>query len=584
MLRRLRIENLAVVESAELEFQGGLNVITGSTGAGKSLIVGAVNLLLGEKGTSELIRVGAEEAFVAATFSTVSPLPPALAAWAGANGEIEVTRRLSRAGRSSAAINGRAVPVRDLRSVTSLLIEPHGQNEQYRLRDPESHVDYIDAYAHSEAQREAYALALSRWRRALAELERFDAETARIRERSELFAHRLQEIDRIAPRAGEKAELETSARVMANAEKMFAALDEACALLYDGDGAVAPQVAHVRKRIAPLGAVDARVEAIEAKLAEAESLVREAAEEARTLRGGLDFEPADVERVQERLDVLTRLERRYQSAIEQILSERETWAKELDALSDAEGNRGALEKNVIAAADALGIAGEALSLRRRAAAVAFDKAVNTALAHLMMRGARFRTDVTLVPDASSGVCLDGARVTVFENGLDVVRMRVQTNPGEAEGPLETIASTGELSRIALILKPLAGGGGSTLIFDEIDAGVGADMGDVLAEKLLALAESHQIVCITHLPQIAARGHHHLVVLKENVKDRTRVRVSAAEGDDRMREIARMLGGSEGSEQRIALARELLAGPVAPTRVSEPADDVKTRPRQTRLRP
>ena len=584
MLRRLRIENLAVVESAELEFQSGLNVITGSTGAGKSLIVGAVNLLLGEKGTSELIRVGAEEAFVAATFSTVSPLPPALAAWAGANGEIEVTRRLSRAGRSSAAINGRAVPVREMRAVASALIEPHGQNEQYRLRDPESHVDYIDAFAHAGAQREAYALALARWRRALAELERFDAETARIREKSELFAHRLQEIDRIALRAGEKAHLETSARVMANAEKMFAALDEACALLYDGDGAVASQLAHVRKRMAPLGSVDARVEAIETKLAEAESLVREAAEEARSLRGGLDFEPADVERVQERLDVLTRLERRYQSTIEQILAERETWAKELDALADAEGNRGALEKDVATAASAVSEAGEKLTARRRSAAKAFDEAVNAGLVRLLMRGARFRTDIARALDPNGGVFADGACVTVFENGLDVVRMRVQTNPGEAEGPLETIASTGELSRIALILKPLAGGGGSTLIFDEIDAGVGADMGDVLAEKLLALAESHQIVCITHLPQIAARGHHHLVVVKENVKDRTRVRVSAAEGDDRMREIARMLGGSEGSEQRTALARELLNCPVAPTPVSELPDDVKTRPRQTRLRP
>ena len=187
----------------------------------------------------------------------------------------------------------------------------------------------------------------------------------------------------------------------------------------------------------------------------------------------------------------------------------------------------------------------------------FDEEVNKGLARLSMKGARFRTDIARAPAPT-------------DNGLDIVRMRIQTNPGESEGPLEEIASTGELSRIALVLKPLAGGSGTTLIFDEIDAGVGADMGDVLAEKLLALAESHQIVCITHLPQIAARGHHHLVVLKENVKDRTRVRVSAAEGDDRVREIARMLGGSEGSEQRAALARELLLE--------------KSRPRNTRARP
>ncbi|HET6463750.1 MAG TPA: hypothetical protein VFH33_08115, partial [Candidatus Krumholzibacteria bacterium] len=472
-------------------------------------------------------------------------------------GEIEITRRISRAGRSSVTINNHTTTLRELRVQTSALIEPHGQNEQYRLRDPESHVDYIDAHARVGREIEAYALALASWRRALAELDRFDAETARIREKSELFAHRLEEIDRIAPRAGEKAELENSARVMANAEKMFAALDEATSLLYDGDAAVAPQVGHVRKRLAPLTAVDTRLEAIESKLAEAEQLVRDASAEAAALRDALDFEPADVERVQERLEVLASLERRYKSTVEQILEDREKWSNELDGLADAEGNRASLEKEIVRTAGALEEAGEALSSRRRRAAVKFDEEVNKGLARLSMRGARFRTDIARAESPT-------------DNGLDVVRMRVQTNPGEAEGPLEAIASTGELSRIALVLKPLAGGSGTTLIFDEIDAGVGADMGDVLAEKLLALAESHQIVCITHLPQIAARGHHHLVVLKENVKDRTRVRVSAVEGDDRMREIARMLGGSEGSEQRTALARELLTE--------------KSRPRTTRARP
>jgi len=546
MLRRLHIENLAVVESATLDFTGGLNIITGSTGAGKSLIVGAVNLLLGEKGNADLIRSGADEALVSATFTAPSA------------GEIEVTRRISSAGRSSATINQRTVTLRELRAQTSALIEPHGQNEQYRLRDPETHVDYIDAHAGAVKEKEAYALALARWKRAVADLDHFDAETARIREKSELFVHRLQEIDRVAPRAGEKAGLENSARVMANAEKMFAALDEATSMLYDGDAAVASQVGHVRKRLSPLTPVDTRLEAIEAKLSEAEQLVRDAASEAASLRDGLDFEPADVERVQERLEALTSLERRYKSTIEQILEDREKWAQELDALADAEGNRETLAREIEQTASALEAAGGALSATRRRAAVKFDEAVNNGLARLSMRGARFRTDMTRAP-------------VPLENGLDVVRMRIQTNPGEAEGPLEEVASTGELSRIALVLKPLAGGGGgATLIFDEIDAGVGADMGDVLAEKLLALAESHQIVCITHLPQIAARGHHHLVVLKENVKDRTRVRVSAAQGDDRMREIARMLGGSEGSEQRTALARELLTE--------------KSRPRNHRARP
>jgi DNA repair protein RecN (Recombination protein N) len=558
VLRRLRIENLAVVESAELEFRPGLNVITGSTGAGKSLIVGAVNLLLGEKGSAALIREGADEATVSATFSVPSPPPADLAAWASPAGEIEAGRRITRSGRSVATLNGRAATVKDLRTVCARLIEPHGQNEQYRLRDPESHVDYIDAYAQTGGAKERFVLALSAWRRASAELARFDAETARIRAQSELFTHRLQEIDRVAPHGGEKAELETSARLMANAEKMFAALDEACSVLYDSDGAAASQLAHVRKRLDGVATVDPRVAAMEEKLAQAESLAAEVADEARALRGALEFEPADVERVQERLDVLSRLERRYQSTIEQILVDRATWQRELDALTDAGGNRAVLESDLAAAAEQVAHAGAALSALRRKGAAAFDREMTAGLARLMMSGAHFRTEIGAHADAGSTVRLDGRGVTVFEHGLDVVRMRIRTNPGEAEGPLEEIASTGELSRVALVLKPLAGGGGSTLIFDEIDAGVGADMGDVLAEKLLALAGVHQIVCITHLPQIAARGSHHLVVLKETAKDRTRVRVHTADGEARTREIARMLGGSEGSEKRIALARELLA--------------------------
>ncbi|HET6349830.1 MAG TPA: AAA family ATPase, partial [Candidatus Krumholzibacteria bacterium] len=382
MLRRLRIENLAVVEHASLELAPGLNVITGSTGAGKSLIVGAVNLLLGEKANAGLIREGAEEALVSATFALAPSEIAGLAEWVNADGMLEVDRRVTRAGRSTATLNGRSVTLRDLRAVCARLIEPHGQNEQYRLRDPETHVDYVDAYAGASRERDAYALALAQWRRARAELERFDAETARIRERSELFLHRLQEIDRIAPRAGEKAELETSARVMANAERMFAALDEACAVLYDGDEAVGVQLGHVRKRLAPLGDLDERLGAMEAKLSEAEALVRDAAEEARSLRAGLDFEPADVERVQERLEVLTRLERRYQSNIEQILKDREAWQREVDSLADAPGNRDALQRAVDAEARRVTDTGAALSRLRRRRAAQLDADVNAGLAHL----------------------------------------------------------------------------------------------------------------------------------------------------------------------------------------------------------
>jgi DNA repair protein RecN (Recombination protein N) len=562
VLRRLRIENLAVVESAVVEFGPGLNVLTGSTGAGKSLIVGAVNLLLGERSSAELIRRGAAEATIEALFvGLTASAHPALAELITSDGMIRVTRSLSRSGRSSATLNDRPATLRELRGVCERLIEPHGQNEQSRLRDPESHASYLDAFAGNENLRADYALALAEWRRARSELARFDADVAGLRQRAGLFAHRLQEIERLAPRAGEKVELEATARVMANAEKIYAALEEACTLLYDDDAAAATRVAQARRRLAAIDAVDGRAGSMAEKLAQAEALIAEAAAEARSIRDGLDFEPADVERVQERLEALTQLERRYRASIEEIMAEQETWRRGLSGLENAEAERGALVQELARQSGALARTGDALTRSRRKAAVDFDRRVSGELDGLLMRGASLRTDVARAPVGVECVAAEGGEVGVLENGLDVVRMRVRTNPGEAEGALETVASTGELSRIALVLKPLAasGGPGATLIFDEIDAGVGADLGDVLAEKLLALARPHQIICITHMAQIAARGHTHLVVVKESDHDRTRVRVSAVAGAERTREIARMLGGREGSAKRLALAEELLAG-------------------------
>jgi DNA repair protein RecN (Recombination protein N) len=562
VLRRLRIENLAVVENATLEFGPGFNVLTGSTGAGKSLVVGAVNLLLGEKASPELVRHGADEASVEAWFTDLAVAAHAdLAAAAAPDGSIHARRRLSPSGRSSAALNERAVPVRELRSVCARLIEPHGQNEQHRLRDPASHVEYLDAFAGNGGERARYGLALAEWRRARADLDRFEAETALLRERSELLQHRLSELERLAPRRGEKAALEASARVMANAEKIFAAVDEACAALYDDDEAAAPRVGQARRRLASIAAVDDRVSALAERLAQAEATIGEVAAEARSIRDALDFEPAEVERVQERLDALTRLERRYQATLEQILDEKDSWQAHLAGLEGADTRRGELLAGVEASARALAHAGEALTASRRRAARGLDRLVSAELERLLMRGARFRTDLAHAHDPASGVRAGGEAVAVFEDGLDVVRMRVRTNPGEAEGALESIASTGELSRIALVLKPLTASRstGSTLIFDEIDAGVGADLGGALAEKLLALSAAHQIICITHMPQIAARGHTHLVVLKETDGDRTRVRVCPVTAEERTREIARMLGGGEGSAQRLALADEMLTG-------------------------
>jgi DNA repair protein RecN (Recombination protein N) len=563
MLRRLRIENLAVVEDVTLEFEPGLNILTGSTGAGKSLIVGAVNLLLGERAAGDVLRAGSSEARVEAEFEVPhGPAGSTPFASVPPGDSVVLARRVSAAGRSTAWVNGRAVPVKDLRAAASALIEPHGQNIQYQLRDPRHHVEYVDAFADNGALRERYAAALAHFREASGRLAQYDAGMAEMAEKRELYAHRIAEIERVAPRAGEKAELDAKARVFANAEKLYAALEATCAALYDDDRSAAALVGESTRRVEALAGVDPRLAGIADRLQQAAALIAEAADEARALVNGLEFEPADVERTQERLDALVRLERRYGAAVDALIEQKAAWKEILESLDGGAGRRDELERAVEDAARTVALAGAALTSARVEAAGDLDRRVTDGIHALSMRGASFRTDIRYEEDPESRVRVAGAGVVCQEDGLDLVHMRVRTNPGEAEGGLDEIASTGELSRVALVLKQLAASGapGTTLIFDEIDAGVGADLGDALAENLLALSKRHQIICITHMPQIAARGQSHLVVHKDIDGDRTRVRVHAAEGDERTREIARMLGGGEGSDRRLALAAEMLDHP------------------------
>ncbi len=561
MLRRLRIENLAVVEDVALDFHPGLNVLTGSTGAGKSLIVGAVNLLLGERAPSDVIRRGCDEARVEADFDLPASAAPEVMALLAGTSRVTLARRVGSSGRSTAWVNGRPVPIKDLRAAAAAMIEPHGQNIQYQLRDRAHHVEYVDAFADNRSLRARYGAALAGLREAEAVLRKYDAERAALAEKRELYAHRIAEIERIAPRTGEKSDLEARARLFANAEKLYAALEGACGALHEDDASASARVGESERRLRALAAVDGRIAEMAERLSQAAVIIAEVAAQARSIVEELDFDPGDVERTQERLDVLTRMERRYGLAVDAVIEQAESWREMLDTLDGGTARREELERALALAAERVAQEGAALSLSRRNAAEALDRRVTEGIQSLSMRGAAFRTEIRHEADARSAVRIDGAGVACYDDGLDVVHMRIRTNPGESEGGIDEIASTGELSRVALVLKQLAAAGarGSTLIFDEIDSGIGADLGDALAENLLALSRGHQIICITHMPQIAARGQSHLVVNKEIDGERTRVRVRAADGDERTREIARMLGGGEGSERRLALAAEMLKG-------------------------
>jgi DNA repair protein RecN (Recombination protein N) len=308
-----------------------------------------------------------------------------------------------------------------------------------------------------------------------------------------------------------------------------------------------------------VAAFDPALAAAAEQLAAAGIAVSECVDGLRSLAERLEFDPDEFRRLQERLDLLVTLETRYGMSCDALIEQSVRWREELDSIHVEDDDRVALVAARDAAAKETGAAARELTKSRRRAAQALDRGMTGAMEGLMMRGAAFRTTVEHVEDPRSRVRVERAAVALFEDGVDVVRFRVRTNPGEEEGPIERVASTGEISRIALALKELTSDGraGSVLIFDEIDAGIGADLGSLVGQKLLALSLRYQIICITHMPQVAARAHHHLAVIKESDDERASVRIETLEGSGRRSEIARMLGGAEGSDRRRALAEELL---------------------------
>jgi DNA repair protein RecN (Recombination protein N) len=559
LLTRLHIRNLAVVEDVNLEFDCGLNVLTGSTGAGKSLILGAVNLLLGHRASSNVIRAGEDRAEVEAVLeSSSSP--------GAAGGLVTVRREIRRNGRSYAHVDGDAVGVKQLQEICTSWIEPHGQNDQLRLRDPESHVGYVDAYAGNAALLERYREALGEYRRAENELDDFDRRIALLEEKEELLRHRIDEIGRAAVKEGELDELESEIRRMENSERVFEALAFVREAVDADETGAAVALAQSIKQLERVADVDERLADFAAQLEEASVVLRDCADGIRAYVDGYDFDPDRLRTLQERRAYLLELERRYGMGADELVRARDEWARELDSVAFGDEERSRLSDARDDALRTLQSGADRLSASRKAAAKKLDKVMTRELGELMITGARFRTEIGCEISEGGPLSISGAPGAARPDGADVVRFMVKTNPGESEGPVDEIASTGEISRISLALKSAVQKAGDrgrqrpVLVFDELDAGVGADLGGVIAEKLLELSASYQIICITHMPQIAAAGRRHLVVAKRSAQGRTVARVEQVGGEDRRREIARMLGGGEGSSKRLDLAAELLTPP------------------------
>ena len=546
MLRFLRIRNLAVIEAVEVEFEPGFNVLTGETGAGKSILVEAVGLLLGARASADLVRTGESLATIEAIFEN-----PSTPLGAGAVRELVVRRELNSQGRSRSFINGALATSAALRDLSARLVELHGQHEHQALLDPLTHLPLVDEYAQLTplASRVREAWTVVRDLREQLERSRMDVreKTARL----ELIAFQLGEIEKAAPRAGEDEELSATRQVLASAERIQRLCAESYAALYEDDGAVLSGLGGVWKRVGELAAIEPQF----APYVDARDTIKSQLEDLafflRSYADGIDASPGRLQQVEDRLALLERLKRNYGPRLQEVIDQGATLARERGLLMGAGERAEDLQKDLAAVSERYLSAARELSGTRRNAAVGFAREIETLLASLAMARTRFEVRFNsgeLPAEAWS------------ERGIDEAEFFVSPNPGEDLRPLARIVSGGELSRVMLALKTLAVNTPSaarTLIFDEVDAGIGGRVADVVGTRLRALGGRFQVLCITHLPQIAARGTTQFRIEKRVRGARTVTTVERLDDNGRVDEIARMIGGAAVTDAVRATARDLL---------------------------
>ncbi len=566
MLVEITVENLAIIESLRLEFASGLNVLTGETGTGKSIIIDAVSLLLGARASTDLVRTGCERAVVEGVFFLSEDVSAALeealreyGLWAEGDTLI-VRREVSAEGRSVSRVNGRAVPLNVLAEITRHLVDIHGQGEHLSLMQVRRHIDFLDRYGALGPQREAFAglaLRLSAVRQELRALQESARDQAR---RIDLLTFQSEEIRAARLEPGEDEALRRERGLLANAEKRTELAAAVYALLSNGDEeqrSVVDLLAAVAEQLADLAKMD---DAMESQGAAAEGALDQLEELARTVRqyrDEIEFDQERLEEVEERLELIHRLQRKYGDTIEEVLAFAERAEEELDTITHSEERTEALRAVEGEVLGQMAASGQALGEARREVARRLEARIEKELAQLGMGQARFLVHMARAEHAD-GVPVGEQRFAYDTTGLDRVEFLIAPNPGEEPKPLVRIASGGETSRLMLAMKtalvdvdPVP-----TLIFDEVDAGIGGHTGAVVGAKLATLAASHQVFCVTHLAQIAAHGIRHFRVTKDVVGGRTISTVSDLHAEERIEELAVMLGG-RATEATRRSAQELL---------------------------
>lgn len=546
-LRELTVENLAVVEAVHLELAPGFTVLTGETGAGKSLVVDAVALALGARASTDQIRTGSQVARVEAVFDApaVDPHDPLADVVEAGEGSVIVRREVGADGRSSVRVNDRAVTVGGLASLGGRLGEIHGQHEQQRLLQPARQLALLDGYGGHAALLASVDEAYRVWRGVVAAAAELLTDEHELARRVELLRHQVTEIDAANVRAGEDEELEAQLRAAENAETIVRAATEAAAALRD-DGGASDALAGAARGLAAAAHHDERFRALAERAAGLEAEAAELAREVAAAAEGVELDPASRAAAEERLALLYDLRRKYGDSIDAVVAFGRRARDELDRLENQEGERARLRAEQARTRKVLEERAARLADARRTAGERLAAAVNRELPPLGLPAGSFGVELAAADDLG-------------QSGGDRVTFTFAPNPGEAPRPLARIASGGEASRLSLALKVVLAAADETplLVFDEVDAGVGGRNGAAVGERLRALSRFHQVVCVTHLPQVAAHADAHVVVGKRVVDGRTTTEARHVTEEDRAAELAAMLAGEGAGDEARAAAEALL---------------------------
>ena len=542
MLLFMNIKNVALIEKLDIEWKPEMTVLTGETGAGKSIIIDCVNLLLGARSDKTLIRYGAEKAHIQGLFSVSDDIIKMLEAEGieSDGNSVLIDRELSQEGRNICRINGIMTTQNFLKELGTQLINIHGQQDNQALLMPEKHIDFLDEYAKTDLS--GYTELYKKRKEILSQLEKLDKNEQERIQRIDLLSYQTNEIAAADIRIGEEAELKEKKTIIDNSEKLAASLNEAYNSLY-GDSCAYDLIGHASSALERVSGIDGGIDEVISRIADAKYTIEDAVHEIGNFLSGLDFDENEQNRVEERLDIISRLEKKYGGSEAAVLQFLDNALSELDSLKNYEQQTEALLKELDGINGKLTQEAAKITKVRKNAAELLRKEVEKALSELDMQKARF--EVIL-------------KETEFSpKGAETAEFMICPNVGEEMKPLVRIASGGELSRIMLAIKSIVCDNVDTLIFDEIDTGVSGSAAKKIAVKLKGLAEKKQVICVSHLPQLAAAANSHFVVSKSVNGDRTVTDIKRLSQEERVYEIAHMIDGNELTETAVIHAREMM---------------------------